>query len=375
MASEMDTVVNSSETNAYLIYIPVGVFLIVCPFLVATRFWSRVKQGGRVGPDDYIILVSLMCSLASSAIMLASCHYGYGKHIVTLTGYERAEALKLFWACQITYKACINLTKISILLLYLRIFAAIRWFRWICIFMAIATAIYCVASIVATIVQCTPIAYAWDKTIQNGQVNVNNLQFWYANAGFSIATDVIILLLPMPLVYTLQIPRIQKVALAFVFMLGVFVVITSCLRVTSIDMQAKTTDKTYDIVSTMWTIIEMNVAIVCACLPQIRPLIVKLFPKLMSGSFSPRDRPSGKTPYDSAFSRGIRHSQANYVDNDWEHGDCKDGFNMTNIRKGDAGSEEYILHEDKSLQIQKTVGYSIEFSKDSPSKYSGQEDA
>lgn len=59
------------------------------------------------------------------------------------------------------------------------------------------------------------------------------------------------------------------------------VVITSCLRVTTIDIQAKTSDKTYDVSSTTWTIVEMNVAILCACLPQVRPMIVWLCPKLV----------------------------------------------------------------------------------------------
>lgn len=59
------------------------------------------------------------------------------------------------------------------------------------------------------------------------------------------------------------------------------VVITSCLRVTTIKAQATTNDKTYEIASTMWTIIEMNVAIICACLPQVRALLARLFPGLL----------------------------------------------------------------------------------------------
>lgn len=59
------------------------------------------------------------------------------------------------------------------------------------------------------------------------------------------------------------------------------VVITSCLRVTTIQTQATTTDKTYEVTSTMWTIVEMNMAIICACLPQVRALLAGLFPDLL----------------------------------------------------------------------------------------------
>ncbi|RYP00878.1 hypothetical protein DL763_000508 [Monosporascus cannonballus] len=199
--------------------------------------------------------------------------------------------MKYFYLCQITYKASINLTKTSILLLYLRIFTRVKWFRWGCIFVMTCVAMFCVATITATIFQCSPIEKAFNQTITGHCIN--NGHFWYANASFNISTDLIILIIPMPLIYGLQIPRVQKAGLAIVFALGIFVIITSCLRTTTINTQARTTDKTFDIASTMWTIIEMNVAIICACLPQIRPLLVKLFPKLTQAYRSSRERDNG----------------------------------------------------------------------------------
>ena len=215
----------------------------------------------------------------------------------------------------------------------------------------------------------------------------SNQTFWYANGGFSIATDVIILFIPMPLVYQLQIPRIQKIALVVVFALGGFVVITSCLRMTTINIAATSPDSTYDIASTMWTIIEPNIAIICACLPMIRPLLVKLFPRLMPKSSSGRNQ-YGTAHGSSGFgTKGYlsSHSQDRSDPNDWARVDGKDGIHMTSIRKGDQSSEEYILHDDKSTQqqpqpqlqpdlgtavprayngIHKTVQYSVEYSKE-----------
>jgi hypothetical protein len=153
--------------------------------------------------------------------MIASCYYGYGQHLKNLTVENKKEALKYFWVCQITYKACINLSKASILLLYSRIFNNVKWFKFACYALTTIVAMYCIASVVATIVQCDPIPRAWDKTIPGNRECISMAQFWYANAGFSIATDIIILLMPMPLVYGLQVPRIQKVALILVFALGV----------------------------------------------------------------------------------------------------------------------------------------------------------
>lgn len=150
--------------------------------------------------------------------MITSCHYGYGMHEVDLTTANKAEALKYWYITQITYKSCINLTKASILFLYIRIFGNIRWFRYACMALLTVVCMYCVASVVVTIFQCTPVERTWDRTF-NGTC-IDTKTFWYANAGFSIATDLMILIIPLPLVWGLQLPIIQKLALMAVFLIG-----------------------------------------------------------------------------------------------------------------------------------------------------------
>ncbi|KAH6654872.1 hypothetical protein BKA67DRAFT_624235 [Truncatella angustata] len=345
------------ETDSALIYIPTGIFLFFCPLLVGTRLWSRMRKGGKIGADDYTVLASLFFSLLTAGLMFAACYHGYGRHGFDLTREDKMKALKYFVLTQATYKASINLTKSSILLLYMRIFGKVRWFKWVCINLTIIVAMYCTASLIVTIFQCTPVEKAWDK----GMVGscIDNGKFWYANGAFSIATDIIILLLPMPLVYALQLPKVQKAALILVFTLGIFVVITSCLRLTTLNHQAVTPDPTYDIVSTMWTVIEMNVAIMCACLPQIRPLLVRLFPKAMPASYS--NGPLGRPPYNSGFTKGPKGSPCKSEGSGWNHIEGKDAIHLTKVRKGDTSSEEYILQDDNT--IHKTVGFSVEFSK------------
>ncbi|CAJ2510296.1 Uu.00g061960.m01.CDS01 [Anthostomella pinea] len=278
--------------------------------------------------------------------MLVGCFYGYGQHESTLTEHQRHEAFKSFYLCQITYKTSINLTKASILLLYLRIFSGVKWFRWTC---------------------CSPVTAAFDKTITQ-KTCMNNAHFWFANATWSVLTDIIVLFLPMPLVYALQIPRDQKVALVIVFTLGAFVVITSCLRITTLDIQATTTDPLYDIASTMWTIIEMNVAVICACLPQIRPLIVKLFPKLMPNSYYHSREKLNKHTTGNSFSKSHVSNQQSAGEGSWLRILPDDGVNLTSIRKGNASSTDPILQGGKGLQIQKTVQYSVEYSNNGSSR-------
>ena len=326
-----------------------------------------------------------------------ACQYGFGRHFVLIDPADRYEAMKVcellfffstrlrllplklsipqyFYICQITYKASINLTKASILLLYLRIFGNIRWFKWCCWFLLASVIIYCVASVAATIWQCTPIVRAFDKTVDG--TCIDNIQFWYANAGFSIATDVVILLLPMYLVYQLHIPIQQKLALIVVFALGVFVLVTSILRITTIEDLSQS-DITYENFSTMWTIIEPNVAVLCACLPMIRPFLVKFFPKFMSrgtgsGGNSSNKRQFDIVTYGSKSNNTGRGSQLRGKEEWMElEGRNPNTLHMTTVERNPSvtGSDEEVMLDaarrslDRAQEgIQKTVQYTVEYS-------------
>lgn len=65
----VDGYIGDGKSNASLIYIPSAIFLILCPLLVTTRLWSRLRKGGHMGADDYTILASLV-----GLVLLAPCY-------------------------------------------------------------------------------------------------------------------------------------------------------------------------------------------------------------------------------------------------------------------------------------------------------------
>jgi hypothetical protein len=79
--------------------------------------------------------------------------------------------------------------------------------------------------------QCLPIAYFWDKTIKGGHCIPNALiNIGMTNGVLSFAGDLVILSLPIPMVWKLQINNRRKMALSGMFLLGGFVCLTSILR-------------------------------------------------------------------------------------------------------------------------------------------------
>ena len=84
--------------------------------------------------------------------------------------------------------------------------------------------------------------------------------------------------IPVRGIWSLQIPKRQKTALLGILTLGWFVCIVSVLRVYALDVFNKhSNDPTYYSAPTAyWSNIEANLAIVCASLPALTPLIVKI---------------------------------------------------------------------------------------------------
>lgn len=145
---------------------------------------------------------------------------------------------------------------------------------------------YSVAAAIGTSLACTPTAYFWDRSIQGGHC-FNLAAFWLTNSIVTIVTDIALCLLPMPLLWTLNLPHWQKFTLLLVFILGGFGCVTAGLRLKSIELIGKSNDPTHDNVgAAMWSSIELNTAIMCGSLATLRPLIDRIAPKILPLSSS-----------------------------------------------------------------------------------------
>ncbi|KAK1981562.1 integral membrane protein [Colletotrichum cereale] len=335
-------------SNALMVQVPAIVFFVLTPIFVGIRFWSRIKMRSGLGWDDWTILFSFFCCLTVSVLMMVSCEFGFGQHIKNLSKPNKLMTLKTFYVAQIFYKITINLTKASILLLYLRIFVQ-RYFRILCHALLSIILAYMAATSASSIWQCTPIPRAWDKSIPGTCISLT--RNWYANAGFSIATDILIMALPQHVIWQSKLPLNQKKALMIIFALGLFVTITSILRMTTLDFSTTSPDTTFDIASTLWTLVEDNVAIICACLPMCRLPLTYIFPSYFA---SKKGSSAGSYKIDSApRTNDIAFIHAGTSRNDWDPyqgREEKRAIHMTSVQartevRNDT-SEEHILPVD-----------------------------
>jgi len=125
---------------------------------------------------------------------------------------------KRLLSIELLYLASVALPKLSALCFYLRVFVyhKARIFTFIAIgFVILNWAVFSIAAIL----QCRPTAYWWDKTIEGG-VCFDVQAFYRAMCVPNIATDLIVLVLPIISLMQLNLPLFKKIALCFIFVTG-----------------------------------------------------------------------------------------------------------------------------------------------------------
>ncbi|KAL8825460.1 MAG: hypothetical protein Q9170_007783 [Blastenia crenularia] len=183
-------------------------------------------------------------------------------------------ALKMpycFFICWITYIACFTVTKVSILLLYVRVFP-VRSIRIACAIVGVLAVALGLSLCLVGFFQCRPFRYTWDKSIPGGSC-LPIQPVLYGGAIPTLVLNTVVLCLPLPTVWHLQMKKGHKITLMTVFSLGSLVCIADIVRIWA----ASTfdyTDLSYTIaISATMIIAEPCVAIISICLPTTLPVI------------------------------------------------------------------------------------------------------
>ncbi|KAB8068775.1 integral membrane protein [Aspergillus leporis] len=255
-------------------------FTSLASIFVLARVYTRAGIMKRMEPNDWMIMIALTFSYVFMAFYIVEALNGMGMHSADIPPHILLKQMKAFWITIPFYNAALLCAKASILLQYFRVFPTrrMRTINWV---MLGILATYGSWAVLSGFLNCVPVAKFWDRSIDGFCLSDKGL--WFSNASMHITTDLAILMIPIPALANLELPRRQKIALISVFALGGFVCITSICRLVALKQISESTDPTYDNVgAASWSAIECNVGIICACLPTLRPLVSRVVPHLLS---------------------------------------------------------------------------------------------
>lgn len=271
---------NESRFGEILGILTVGCLL--STVVVVARVFTRLKILRTFGSDDAVMAVAQVLTIGSAIAEGLESKWGLGSHVWTVKEEDNIPYMKSFYSSILVYNIAVCLVKISILLQYRRIFTG-RIIQRLALVGLVFLAAWTVTLAFLLSLVCIPVAAFWDPTVEGRCLPF--LLIWYVMAGVNLVTDFAIFSLPLPVINSLQLPRRQKMMLLIVFGLGFFTCAISIIRIRTLRVAAETQDPTWDNVdAATWSFLELTIGVLAACLPTLRPIFVKIMPRLFGNS-------------------------------------------------------------------------------------------
>ena len=127
---------------------------------------------------------------------------------------------KLLAADDIMYIFGIMFAKLSILILYYRIFHVDQYFRYTVWVLSILVVGYCTALGLAKIFRCSPVKAVWDSKYKGPEHCADHIQIDFVGGWFNIFTDLAIFIMPAPIIWKLHLAPLKKLGVAVIFLFG-----------------------------------------------------------------------------------------------------------------------------------------------------------
>ncbi|KAF9873312.1 integral membrane protein [Colletotrichum karsti] len=184
----------------------------------------------------------------------------------------------------IYYQLCLCITKFSILAFYLRVFASRPLERLLAWGTVVFVLVYSLPMLLMSFLQCHPVM---GQFFGRPMMCFSFPDLLISSASLHSATDAWLIIMVIPCVARLDLPRRQKIALAVVLSLSIFVIAASMVRLQlslHLHYQPSSAGISNTLTFFVMTILECDLALICASAPTLRPLVARIFPGLMSGS-------------------------------------------------------------------------------------------
>lgn len=282
---------------------------------VLLRFYARVLQKQSTGIDDWLMLLALALVMGMGVTLIIGVH---GKAIAYPTPYDGDLTLeekmtivnpitrlsaKIQYAFATLMILSFGIIKLSITLYYRRIFVGVKGtlFDWITRTAIVIVVLWTIACLLGTLLSCGTHFYANWGSYCGAMTDITN-----AFVVSDLITDIMILCLPLPVIWNLQMAMRRKLIVIGILATGAVSIVASIIKVIiSFEIENEDLSSNVDAdltISTIlyWSLIEGGLAIIAACLPTLRCLISKL--SLSSIVHSVRN----------ALSIGSKHTQEDF---------------------------------------------------------------
>lgn len=277
--------VNPDDRGPALVYVCI-IFTVIGTLLVTARIYSRLFITRAPGVDDFLIICGLLAGIVLTVlVIIGNKHYFSGRHVWDIPVSKFSGHRLNVWISMWFFVTASTFVKISVLLFYRRLSVKFSKLFLIATWVGIIyNLVYMAGFGMALLLICDPVyAYwqsfdpVWASTHKfRCQTEGTSLPI---SGGLSVLGDLYSTLLPVFLVYYLDIPPRQKFALYGLFALGFLSVAAGTVRTVLLYKMLNTDfDFTRILWETwIWGIVELYVAIWAASAPALKPFFKRFF--------------------------------------------------------------------------------------------------
>ncbi|KAH6605878.1 integral membrane [Trichoderma cornu-damae] len=345
----MGWVVNATEAindeSQYPTIIIICVVLsVVSIAVVGARLYIRYTARG-LASDDWVSALSVVFALIYSILCIVQTRYGLGLPIRDRPAANLIPYTRVNFAGRPIYQVGISFFKIALLISYLRLLKGTdqKNYRMVVFVTIVLVFLGHLGSALSLIFACRPVDKSWNP-LKQGTCLAPGPSFT-AYAVVTIVSDIVVAILPLPVLLKLNVRLAKKLGLIGIFLLGLFTTICSILRYTQINRISNGDGNSTMLV--LWGTIEFNVGFqnMVSSLPFLAPVFLR-----KAKEYRTKNSFNNGSSHQNSRNRGPmgEHYKLSDVSNSRDH-DRDKGVTKSS-------SEENILH---GAGIMKSITYSV----------------
>ncbi|KAL4964939.1 uncharacterized protein BDV14DRAFT_173994 [Aspergillus stella-maris] len=247
----------------------------ICTLFIFMRFGIRAwyRQWARV--EDWTCLLAWILFMGYCGVAMVVGNFGGGYHYYDVSEADQIRFRKFCYIATVLYCPMALLTKIALLSILTRIFAPYKSkVYFIYGFLAAITIYYVIAEIIK-IRMCDPVPGYW--TQDPDAKCLDQRAALIADSVISMVSDILILVLPLPLTWSLQMSRNKKLRVIGMLSAGGLATAFSIYRLILVLRDGSSRDMTIVFVCVILSgNAEGGVGLICACLPSLNIVIAKV---------------------------------------------------------------------------------------------------
>ncbi|KAI1132271.1 hypothetical protein F5Y10DRAFT_218512 [Nemania abortiva] len=270
------------------IYTLAVILIVASAVAIALRYKARRIRAAPWKSDDWLVFSAMLFLWGLGIILIYGASQGtIGTHTklnadtgaVIVTPHED-QISEFGGLSQILTVIALGALKFGVVMFYRRIFIS-AGFRTASLIVLVLITLWTVAFFFATVLECNGknLNLLWKSIVTFKEQCQKYKTIQLAHCATDVATDLIVLSLPLPSIWKLRTSVQQKIVISLIFLIGFLSVAAGTARLVIVATNiVETTAGARDVrgVETnvlVWTYVEVGVGIVAACLPTLKPIL------------------------------------------------------------------------------------------------------